>query len=386
MDVASELINKESGVQKTAPVGENKIHSIKGLLGILEAIYSGTDEEQPLQIALSLLRDYVDASWVGLLLRPATPTRDALIITAGGPVTLASSSPNIKGNEIPPGGAFWELEAGRVVQIDGPGTLPGYHVIGVDMLVSDAFRARLRIAKPHKEGAFGQSEIELIQALVPHLTRALEAGDQQLTIRLQLETQASIIESLSVGLVLLSDSDEILQMNRSAHRLVHADKGLCVRRGTLHCEGQSEDRRLWEAIKSVQRPRNDADDSQESGIALVSARPDSGAWLSLLVKPVAQLSYSAWPRWPAVAVCIRNPDQDRDLLNSITRQMFGLTRMEAALALQLTKCANLDDAAVALGIRRNTARTHLRAIFNKIGVTRQAELVRVIVNSVATMV
>ena len=43
------------------------------------------------------------------------------------------------------------------------------------------------------------------------------------------------------------------------------------------------------------------------------------------------------------------------------------------------------DAAEKLGIMRNTARAHLRAIFSKTGVRRQAELVRVMLNSVVAL-
>jgi len=51
---------------------------------------------------------------------------------------------------------------------------------------------------------------------------------------------------------------------------------------------------------------------------------------------------------------------------------------ELALANGLT----LDEAADGLHIRKNTARAHLRAIFSKIGVTRQTTLVRVLLSSV----
>ena len=39
----------------------------------------------------------------------------------------------------------------------------------------------------------------------------------------------------------------------------------------------------------------------------------------------------------------------------------------------------------ASGVRRNTARTHLRSIFCKTGVTRQTMLVRLLLNSVLTL-
>lgn len=69
----------------------------------------------------------------------------------------------------------------------------------------------------------------------------------------------------------------------------------------------------------------------------------------------------------------------------MTRQVFGFTPSEAALAMELANGLSLEDAAQSLGIRRNTARAHLRAIFSKTGVRRQTELVRLILNSVVTL-
>jgi DNA-binding CsgD family transcriptional regulator len=64
------------------------------------------------------------------------------------------------------------------------------------------------------------------------------------------------------------------------------------------------------------------------------------------------------------------------------RRLFDLTPAEASLALALADGLTLDQAAERLKIRKNTARAHLRAIFAKIGVTRQTTLVRLLLSSV----
>src|SRR5262245_17474093 len=66
----------------------------------------------------------------------------------------------------------------------------------------------------------------------------------------------------------------------------------------------------------------------------------------------------------------------------LLRCHFGLTPAEARLALQLVAGETLRAAAVKLGISYETARSHLKHIFNKTGTCRQAELVVVIVTAV----
>lgn len=61
---------------------------------------------------------------------------------------------------------------------------------------------------------------------------------------------------------------------------------------------------------------------------------------------------------------------------SLLRESFGLTEAETRLAQKLRDGRSLQQASEALGVSVHTARNHLRAIFDKMGVQRQSELVR----------
>jgi DNA-binding CsgD family transcriptional regulator len=67
------------------------------------------------------------------------------------------------------------------------------------------------------------------------------------------------------------------------------------------------------------------------------------------------------------------------------KKLFRFTNAESRLAILLAQGCSLEDATEILGITKNTARTHLRAIFVKCGVSRQASLVQKIVTSPAML-
>jgi DNA-binding CsgD family transcriptional regulator len=60
---------------------------------------------------------------------------------------------------------------------------------------------------------------------------------------------------------------------------------------------------------------------------------------------------------------------------------YGLTPAEAGVALAVVEAGGLARAASSLGISRSTARTHLQHVFQKTGVHRQAELVRLLLTA-----
>ncbi|MCY1345494.1 hypothetical protein D9M69_315560 [compost metagenome] len=84
-------------------------------------------------------------------------------------------------------------------------------------------------------------------------------------------------------------------------------------------------------------------------------------------------------------VFIRDPERRSQASHDVVRQLFDFTPAETQLALQLANGLTLDEAADELGISKNTARAHLRAIFSKTGVTRQATLVRMLLSSVISL-
>jgi DNA-binding CsgD family transcriptional regulator len=65
--------------------------------------------------------------------------------------------------------------------------------------------------------------------------------------------------------------------------------------------------------------------------------------------------------------------------------LFELTPAEANLALLLARGLTLAEVSEAQNISPHTARAQLKSIFAKTGVSRQAELVRLILKSVASL-
>ncbi|WP_374346807.1 alpha/beta fold hydrolase [Phenylobacterium sp.] len=70
------------------------------------------------------------------------------------------------------------------------------------------------------------------------------------------------------------------------------------------------------------------------------------------------------------------PSEETGRLWASLRESFGLTPAESRLARKLKDGRSLKDAADELSVSINTVRNQLRAIFDKMGLTRQSDLVR----------
>jgi DNA-binding CsgD family transcriptional regulator len=84
-------------------------------------------------------------------------------------------------------------------------------------------------------------------------------------------------------------------------------------------------------------------------------------------------------------VFISNPEQQNIASREILASLFGFSKAESALAVELAKGLTLADASAQLNISQHTARAQLKAIFAKADVSRQAELIRLMLKSVASL-
>jgi pimeloyl-ACP methyl ester carboxylesterase/DNA-binding CsgD family transcriptional regulator len=78
---------------------------------------------------------------------------------------------------------------------------------------------------------------------------------------------------------------------------------------------------------------------------------------------------------PLLALLVMGESADR-AQDARDAPILGLTPAEWRLALELREGVAVSDAALALGISVNTARTQVKSIFSKLGISRQSELVR----------
>jgi DNA-binding CsgD family transcriptional regulator len=166
-----------------------------------------------------------------------------------------------------------------------------------------------------------------------------------------------------------------------AKKLLQSNFGLTITDGKLsidHRETQKQFQALLDQAKSL---RTSLKPAYAKALRVVNTENITG--LGLLIKPIPESKSTKGDSHPAIAIFISDPRQPREQSAQLLSELFNLTPAEANLALQLANGLTLDEASTELGISRNTAKTQLSSVFSKTGVTRQTNLVQLILKSVA---
>lgn len=364
---------------------------------LLELIYQGPLETVPCCRAMTELRGWLKANGSVLILRPARANTMAVVIRdrGRGPRLSTSVYTQFPIFSLDP---FVGLPADRAVTldeiIDPAKWIQGEffkqyveprqvrYILGADIHGDEGREFRLRFTRPATSAEFSAADKALVQALIPHFRRALSFHDRLRQVETEMQLYANVMSGMLVGSVILDGAGMVLRSNSVAQAILSEHDGLSTAAGRLAAEYRAEHRELQRLIRqTLDMPPGQPAVAE----ALSISRPSGRASLSLMIRPIPLSECSDGPNRPTVAVFIRDPEHQAQPSIELVQRLFQFTPAEAKLALLLADGLSLDEAAGMMKIRRNTARAHLRAIFSKTGVKRQITLVRLLLNSVASI-
>ncbi len=370
-----------------------------GLSAFLESIYQGPRESIPWSGFLETLRQKLDATFVTLVLRNPASERPGLIVNASVFGALLPGEPSYSEHyfAICPfidwpvdqvatadevlGEANWcEHEFYR--QYLAP--LDLRYILVANIRTEAGVDCAFFACSDHQGQDFTEAEKALVTVLLPHLKRAVDMHSMLDELNSERLLYAATIDRMLVGTVILDEFGKVMKANQAASRLFAAKDGLFTRHDKLCAWSPTENRALQLAIESLLQQHLSGESEHFEVTAL--SRPTGDMPLTLLLRPIS-LNYQAndRSRRPAVAVFIRDPADSPQASRNLLRKLFQLTATETEVALLMMDGLTLDETAEKLGVMKNTVRAHLRGVFAKTGATRQALLVKTLLNSVVSL-
>lgn len=262
--------------------------------------------------------------------------------------------------------AFWNDFAGRQ-------SVPVCHVMAAGVSMPGQVTGMLAVQRSTRAGAFEAPQERLLQAIYPHIARAMLAEAQLARAGLQAAVAGAGLDALRQGVAVIAPGGQMVHANATLIEQVEQADGLCLTIQGPACDDPAAQSRLTRAIQAALAVAMGRRSLPEAG-AIVVPRRSGGAW----IVQVLTLSAEATGLFAGfIGALVLVADQRRPALPDISaiRVRLGLTPAEADLALALAAGVTLADHARARGVGIETLRSHLASIRRKTGCRRQAELV-----------
>lgn len=251
---------------------------------------------------------------------------------------------------------------------------------GANLVVEDQFSAMLHFCNAPNGPSLSARQIEIFGAVLRHFNRAVRVSRRLWELELKHVAATERLEILQQAVFLADASGRVVQANATAKAMLDAGKEIYLDKGRLAAAGSGI---LQKLIASCARTSVSL---SGPGGEFNIPREHPNSPLFVTVTPLRSKTRLADVPWigvghPVAIVMVRDPDSDRGRRELNLRRRFGLTAAEARLATEILKGDGRAAAASRHGISTATARTHLSSIFEKTGTHRQAELVRLLLDT-----
>ena len=224
--------------------------------------------------------------------------------------------------------------------------------------------------------AFSASEKNALQEMLPHLARAWRVKRAIAEMEAQIGSLKLVLDRIERAIVVTGPGGEIRFANRSADRLLSSGNAIDARNGRL-CATRP---RHTEALRAlIGRAAATSVGAEAVAVDAVALPCDNqGPPLAVVAEPLAPAHSDTLGHVAAAGAILYIGDSEATRSPSPERLqvVYALTPAEARMASAIVDGAGMASAASALNLSPNTAKFHLKAVFGKVGVSSQAQLVR----------
>jgi DNA-binding CsgD family transcriptional regulator len=212
--------------------------------------------------------------------------------------------------------------------------------------------------------------------LFPHFRRAVLIGKVVNLHKIELAGLADTLDGLAAAMFLVDAGGSIVRANASGQAMLARGDALRAVGNRLTINQAGREQALAEICAAA--AAGDAAVGAK-GIAVPFETPERKRYLANVLPLTSGARRLAGTQYSAVAaVFVDEAGREGSLPYDAIAEHFALTPAELRVLFGIVEIGGVPDVANALGISQTTAKTHLQHVFEKTGMNRQADLVKLV--------
>ena len=237
------------------------------------------------------------------------------------------------------------------------------------------------LGDPVDAAGWSTDRTRMIERLLPHVRQFLLVRHALVEAEALGQSLEGLLDAAGTGVIHVGRSGRIVEANDVVVELLRQRDGLTDQDGVLHAVEPADDARLQQLLERA----SPLFGGQGATGSVTVGRPRVLSRLVLRVSPVGGRLTDFGMRPVTALVLVVDPARKPRIDADVVAAALGLTPTEGSIAVMLATGRTLSEIAVATGRKKTTIRWHLRQICAKHGVSRQADIVRLVwsVSSVA---
>ena len=228
-------------------------------------------------------------------------------------------------------------------------------------------------ADPIEAAGWGAAQVGMIKRLLPHIRHFVCVRQVIASADALGATLSQLLDNTRVGVVQLDRSGRIVEASNRARCLLLRGKELQDRDGFLRTWLPADNARLEQLLARVLPTFGD---KPAAGGSMTLQRPSGLPSLVVHANPVTVRQTDFGGRRVAALLLLVDPGSRPRIDPRLVAETLGLTPTESAVAVLLSQGRTVRDIATEMGCKEVSVYWHLRQLYKKRGISRQADLVR----------
>jgi DNA-binding CsgD family transcriptional regulator len=230
------------------------------------------------------------------------------------------------------------------------------------------------VFRHERNGLADEKAFENLRALVPHLRRAVLIGNVVEYKTAEAQGLSDLLDRIRAGVFVVDVRGNVIYSNSAGKEIVSAGDYLRETGGRLSAGNAEADQLLQEAFQST----GDGDAAISDKSVAIPLRAADGTRHVANLLPLTRRRAGGIDERATAALFVHKAALELPNPPEVIADAYKLTKTELQVLLALVELGGGPEIAEALGVGSGTVKTHLHSLFQKTGVKRQADLVKLV--------
>lgn len=257
-----------------------------------------------------------------------------------------------------------------------------YYLGGAMLYADDVRLAAIGLQRTKSMGGWTKSQIDKLNILIPHLQRAINIQKEFARLHASELALHKGLDNLLIGLILFDKELRPIYINPIAKSILKYHPAIRLENNKIYTHSKKQTKKIHKALVSAALLDQSSEDSSTPGISLGLKHPDGGSTLPVIISHTQGIlnGFETAGHHAHVVMCFSDPDKTIPLEADKLVGVYKLTPAEAQVAVSIANGVSPGEIACNNNVAVSTVRSQLKAVYSKLGVNSQAELVKVLLS------
>lgn len=254
------------------------------------------------------------------------------------------------------------------------------YYLGGAILFMDAIRvSAIGLQRTRSMGPWTRTQLDRLNTLIPHLQRALNIKKEFELLHESRHALRSGVDRLLMGLILFDQDLKPIYINPVARSIMDYHPAISMKDGKIQACDDTYTEKIYNALAAAVGATTDADPS-ETRTSMDLKHSDCATVLPVIISRVqGELqNFETEGQHAYVSMYFSDPDRTHPIEAGQLADIYGLTPAESHVAISIANGISPDEISLMNNVAISTIRSQLKAIYHKLGINSQTELVKVI--------